>query len=38
VTFLDPALPVPPSGTQQGLKAAALAAGCAARQVREPWS
>ena len=38
VTFLDPARPVPPSETQQGLKAAALAAGCTASQVREPWS
>ena len=36
IMFLDPALPIPPSETQQGLKAATLAAGCAARQVREP--
>ena len=36
--FLDPALPVAPSETQQRTKAAALAAGCDVRQVREPWS
>ena len=35
--FLDPAPPVPPSETQQSMKAAAVAAGCDARQVREPW-
>ena len=36
MTFLDPAPPVPPSERQQALKAAAIAAGCDARQMHEP--